>query len=133
MSKTAQKPELELARAKFEAERAKKELASTMAALRYQLKPGTLAHNAWEGVRGKSSEVADQGMLAVKERPVTASGVAAALLLFLARQPLMRFAGKLLGPRKDETVVTADLKHHDKDFDLTAPVVERSRHEGVSA
>lgn len=135
MSNTPAKgqPERDLTRAKADAEEARKRLASTMGTLQYRLKPGTLMHNAWDGMRDKGGEVADGAMNVAKERSMTVSGIVAAVLMFLAREPLLRFFGKLFGPAKDETVVTADLDHHDEKFDLTAPVVERSRHEGVSA
>ena len=70
-------------------------------ALQYRLKPGTLANQAWSGVREKSGEVADDALhsvndmadgavRAVKDRPVAASSVAAAILVFLLRAPLWR-------------------------------------------
>lgn len=144
MSKAPTPAELRLTEAKFLEVQARKRLQNTAGALQYRLKPGTLMSNAWEGVRDKGSEVADRGLHAVsgaadrglsaaQDRPVTIAGVIAAVLIFLAREPLFRFVGSLFGPKKDETVVTADLKHHDQDFDLTAPVVERAQHEGVSA
>jgi hypothetical protein len=95
MSSKAPKPELELERARYEAEQAKKQFASTLGGLQYRLKPATLANHAWEEVRGKSSimaddakhavsGIADEAMTVVKERPGIASGVAAALFVFLA-------------------------------------------------
>ena len=133
MSKTPSNPERDLTRAKADAEEARKRLASTMGTLQYRLKPGTLMSNAWDGMRDKGSEAADTALSAAKERSVTISGIAAAVLIFLAREPLLRFVGKLFGEGRDENVVTADLDHPDDNFDLTAPVVQRSRHEGVSA
>ena len=134
--------QLELAQ--YQAEQAKKRFNSTLGALQYRLKPGTLANHAWGGVRDKGSEMADEAMeavqglsdgalQAVKERPVAASGIAAGLLLFLARRPLWRGASRLFSRgTEDEGIVRADLDNHEK-YDLTAPVVERSRNEGVEA
>jgi len=134
--------QLELAQ--FQAEQAKKRFNSTLGALQYRLKPGTLATNAWDEVRDKSSEMADDAihavhgitdgaLQAVKERPMAASGVAAGLLLFLARGPLWRGASRLFsGQQEDKGVIHADLDHHEK-FDLTAPTVERPANEGVEA
>lgn len=133
MSKTQSDPERDLVRAKADAEEARKRLASTMGNLQYRLKPGTLMSNAWDGMRDKGGEAADTAFTAAKERSVTISGIVAAILIFLAREPLLRFIGNLFGEKTDESVVTADLDHPDDNFDLTAPVVERSRHEGVSA
>jgi hypothetical protein len=133
MSKAPSTAEIRLTEAKYQEALARKRLQNTAGALQYRLKPGTLMNNAWEGVRDKGSEVADRGLNVAHDRPVTIAGVIAAVLIFLAREPLLRFVGSLFGPKKDETVVTADLKHHDKDYDLTAPIVERTQHEGVSA
>lgn len=133
MSKAPVNPELALTTAAYEAALAKKQLSNTVGALQYRLKPATLMSNAWEGVREKSGNVADGAVNTAKERPITISSIAAALLIFLAREPLIRFITGLFGPKRDETVVTADLDQPDENFDLTAPVVERSRHEGVSA
>ena len=129
------KPEADLARARYEALQARKRLVSTAGALQYRLKPATIVNNAWEGVRDKGSEMADDAVQAVKDRPAAASGVAAAILIFLARHPLMRTAARVFsrGGDQDDGIVKADLDTHDENYDLTAPTVERSRHEGVSA
>ena len=128
------KPEADLARARYEAILARKRLVSTAGALQYRLKPGTIATNAWEGVRDKSTHMADDALQVVKERPAAASGVAVAILVFLARHPLMRTASRIFSRSRDEDgVVKADLNTHDENYDLTAPTVEGSRHEGVSA
>jgi hypothetical protein len=115
-------------------ERAKKQLASTMGALQYRLKPATLMSNAWDGVRDKSGEVADTTLQAVKDRPVTVSGILAAILIFLARDPLRRLLAGLFsrGGETREDTIQANLDHDDS-YDLTAPTVERSRTEGVNA
>ena len=128
-----QKPEERLEIAQMEAERAKKRFADTSGALQYRLKPQTLMNNAWEGVRDKGETIADEAMQAVKERPATVSGVIAGILLFLAREPLYRFIARLFGPRQDEGIVKTDLAHHDENFDLTAPKVDRLANEGVNA
>jgi hypothetical protein len=134
--------QLELAQ--YQAEQAKKRFNSTLGALQYRLKPGNLANHAWGGVRDKGSEMADDAMeavqgltdgafQAVKERPVAVSGIAAGILLFLARRPLWRGASRLFSSdTEDEGVIHADLEHHEK-YDLTAPVVEGSKNEGVNA
>lgn len=134
--------QLELAR--YQAKQAKKRFNSTLGALQYRLKPGTLANSAWGGVRDRGSEMADDAMEAVqgltdgamqtvKERPMAVSGIAAGILLFLARRPLWRGASRLFSrDTEDEGVVHADLDTHEK-YDLTAPIVERSKTEGVEA
>lgn len=132
------KPEAELARAKYEAIQARKRLASTTGALQYRLKPATIANHAWEGVRDKSSELADDALQAVKERPAAASGALAAVIVFLARHPLWRAATWIVSKKEsDEGVVKANLDTHDENYDLTAPTVQptaqRPAYEGVSA
>ena len=120
--------------ASADVQQAKKRLASTLGALQYRLKPATLMSNAWEGVRDKSGEVADTTLQAVKGRPVTVSGVLAAIVIFLARDPLRRLLSSLFdrGEPEREDTIQADLDNHEH-FDLTAPTVERSRTEGVEA
>ena len=129
-------PAAGIEQAQREVERAKQRLASTMGALQYRLKPGHLMSDAWEGVREKSGEVADGALQAVKDRPAAASGILAALVIFLARDPLWRAACGLLSDDDEEQsagTIKADLDNHDKDYDLTAPTVKRSRKQGVNA
>ncbi|HEV2746557.1 MAG TPA: DUF3618 domain-containing protein [Allosphingosinicella sp.] len=130
------RPEAQIERAQAEVEQAKRRLASTLGALQYRLKPGTLMNQAWEGVREKGGAVADDAMQAVKDRPAAVSGVIAASLLFLARDPLRRLAGRLFGgkaAREEPGIVKADLDHPNGNFDLAAPTVARSMNEGVNA
>ena len=44
-------PRVQLERAQYEVEIAKRRFSSTLGALKYRLKPGTLAYQAWTGVR----------------------------------------------------------------------------------
>jgi ElaB/YqjD/DUF883 family membrane-anchored ribosome-binding protein len=134
--------QLELAQ--YQADQAKKRFSSTLGALQYKLKPANIANNAWDGVRDKSSEMADDALHAVngfadtaaqvvKDRPVAASGVAAGILIFLARAPLLRAASRIFSRgQEDEGVVKADLDTHEN-YDLAAPTVQRSLSEGVNA
>lgn len=142
--RSAKSPAMELERAQYEVEQAKKRLSTTMGALQYRLKPGNLVSNAWDGMRDKGSEAADGAMVAVsdiadgaveaaKARPVAASGVLAAALLFLARGPLKRGAFKLFTRGRDKGIVKTDLSDTDENYDLTAPSVKRSSLQGVSA
>ncbi len=124
----------QLEQAAAEVGRSKRQLASSLGALQSRLKPGTLMNNAWEGVRDKSGEVADNTLQAVKNRPATVSGIIAAIILFLVREPLWRLIVDLFSDRGDEQqeTIQADLDH-DENYDLTAPAVTRSRPEGVNA
>jgi len=85
-----------IAGAKLEADQAKARFASTLTALQQRLKPGALATQAWSGVKEKSGEIADDAVQAVKDRPVAATGIAAAFLLFLARHPILSAASRLV-------------------------------------
>ena len=85
----------ELRLARQEAERARRRLAATAAEVQQRLKPGTLAQNAWEGVKDKSGEMADDAVEAVKSRPVPVAAALAAFALFLARAPIRSAVGRL--------------------------------------
>lgn len=124
-----------LTQAQYEVEQAKKRLASTLGSLQYRLRPGNLVNEAWEGVRDKSSEMADGALQKVKDRPMTASGIIAAILIFLARDPLWAALSKLLGRDEEEDPgeVTTRVIPEEKNYDLTAPAANRLVDEGVTS
>ncbi|HEX8381271.1 MAG TPA: DUF3618 domain-containing protein [Allosphingosinicella sp.] len=123
----------ELKLAKQEADIARRRLAATAAELQERLKPGTLAHNAWAGVKDKSGELADDAVEAVKARPVPVAAALTAFTLFLARAPLKSAVAWLFSGRdEDEDLVTARLDESDENYDLTAPTAVRTS-EGASA
>ena len=64
--------------------------------LQERVKPGTLARDAWEGAKDKGADLAEDAVDAVRARPYAATGVVAAIAMFLAREPLMDLAGKLV-------------------------------------
>jgi hypothetical protein len=78
------------------------------------LTPGHLAHGAWEATKSKTVDVAEDAVDAVRKRPVMASSAVAALALFIAREPLMDLAGKLMSskgktkPRKTKAKAKKD-------------------------
>lgn len=122
-----------LTRAQYEAEAAKKRLAASLSTLQSRLRPANLVSNAWDGVRDKSGVMADDAVQAVKARPATASGILAAFLLFLARDPLRRVVSRFIARRRlPEGAITTRLKRNDKEYDLTAPKVDRRVNEGVA-
>lgn len=84
----------DIAAARFEADRARSQLMGTAHRLQARISPGTLASNAWEGAKDKGANLAENAVDAVRSRPLAATGVVAALALFLAREPLMDLAGK---------------------------------------
>jgi len=64
--------------------------------LQDKLAPSHLARDAWEAAKSKGADVAEDAVDAVRKRPVAASSAVAALALFIAREPLMDIAGKLV-------------------------------------
>ena len=82
--------------ARREAEEARRRLTATAAELQQRLRPGTLASHAWEGVKDKSGEIAEDAVGAVKSRPVAVSAALAAFTLFLARAPIKAAVGRII-------------------------------------
>jgi ElaB/YqjD/DUF883 family membrane-anchored ribosome-binding protein len=97
---TRQSPEIVSAR--IEAERARARLMETAHRLQARISPGTLASNAWAGAKEKGADLAERSVDAVRSRPLAATGVVAAIALFLAREPLMDLAGKLTDKVRDK-------------------------------
>jgi hypothetical protein len=117
----------EISVAKQEAERARLRLAATAAELQQRLKPGTIAHNAWAGVKDRSGEIAEDAVEAVKARPVPVAAVLTAFTLFLARAPLKAAVSRLFsGGEEDDDLVTVRLDGGDENYDLTAPQAART-------
>ena len=87
--------------ARADAEHAQQRLVATLHELQQRIAPRTLARDAWDGAKSKGADIAEDAVDAVRRRPVAASGIVAAVALFLAREPLMDLAGKLVGS-KDE-------------------------------
>ena len=85
----------EVAAARFEADRARSQLMSTAHRLQARISPGTLAQNAWDGAKDKGASLAENAVDAVRSRPLAATGVVAAITLFLAREPLKDLAGNV--------------------------------------
>lgn len=100
---------------KLEAERRRARLMGTAHELQDRLSPRTLTKNAWEGAKSKGADLAEDAVDAVRARPLAAGGIVAALTLFLAREPLMDLAGRLMDgvsgkkrkPRKKKEVTEA--------------------------
>jgi hypothetical protein len=63
--------------------------------LQDRLSPKVLARDAWQGAKEKGADLAEDAVDAVKARPLTATGVVAALTMFLAREPLIDLAGRV--------------------------------------
>src|SRR5205814_38363 len=64
--------------------------------LQDRLSPKVLAKGAWQGAKEKGADLAEDAVDAVRARPLTATGVVAAITMFLAREPLIDLAGRLV-------------------------------------
>ena len=62
-----------------------------------------LAKDAWQGAKEKGADLAEDAVDAVRSRPLAATGVVAAIAMFLAREPLIDLAGKLVEGVGEET------------------------------
>ena len=93
----------QVAAARVEAERRRSRMMATAHELQERLSPGTLARGAWEGAKGKGADLAEDAVDAVRSRPIAATGVVAAITMFLAREPLMDLDGKLIDGAKEKT------------------------------
>lgn len=80
--------ELRIAAAETEVERAREQLVATARELAQMLAPKTIARNVWEGAKVKGADLAEDAVDAVKRRPVAATGLIAAVTMFLAREPI---------------------------------------------
>jgi hypothetical protein len=87
----------EIAAARSEVERSRARVMATAQELQERLSPKTLAKGAWLGAKEKGADLAENTVDAVKSRPLAATGLVAAITMFLAREPLMDLAGKLVG------------------------------------
>ena len=92
----------EVAAARVAVERSRARVMATAHELQDRLSPKTLARSTWQGAKEKGADLAEDAVDAVRARPVAATGVVAALAMFLAREPLMDLAGKVAGSVGDK-------------------------------
>ena len=90
----------EIVSARAEAEHSRARVMATAHELQERLSPKTLARNTWQGAKEKGADFAENTVDAVRARPFAATGVVAAVTMFLAREPLMDLAGKLVGEKR---------------------------------
>ena len=114
----------EMAAARINAERARGRMMATAHLLQDRLSPTTLAQNAWEGAKMKGADLAEDAVDAVKRRPAAAGGIAAALVLFLARHPLMDLAAKVTDGVKTKSSEPRPRKRRKKDDNQETETVE---------
>jgi hypothetical protein len=87
-------PEIVAARA--EVDRSRERVMGTAQELQDRLSPRVLAKGAWQGAKEKGANLAEDAVDAVRARPLTTTGVVAAITMFLAREPLIDLAGRLV-------------------------------------
>lgn len=87
----------DIAAARQEVERSRARVMSSAQELQERLSPKTLAKGAWQGAKEKSADLAENAVDAARARPLAATGIVAAITMFLAREPLMDLAGRLVG------------------------------------
>jgi ElaB/YqjD/DUF883 family membrane-anchored ribosome-binding protein len=99
-----------MAAARVEVERRRSRLMATAHELQDRLSPKTLARNTWQGAKEKGADLAEDAVDAVRSRPLAATGVVAAITMFLAREPLFDLAGKVVGGEKRKARKAAKAK-----------------------
>jgi len=91
----------EIAAARIETERSRARLMATAQELQERLSPKTLARGAWQGAKEKGADLTENAVDAVRARPLAATGIVAAITMFLAREPLMDLASRLIDGASD--------------------------------
>jgi ElaB/YqjD/DUF883 family membrane-anchored ribosome-binding protein len=86
----------ETAAARIEVERRRARLMDAAHQLQDRLSPKVLAKGAWQGAKEKGADLAEDAVDAVRARPYAATGLVAAIAMFLAREPLIDLASKLV-------------------------------------
>jgi hypothetical protein len=87
-------PEILAARA--EANRRRSVVMASAQELQERLSPKVLAKGAWQGAKERGADLAEDAVDAIRTRPLATGGVLAALTMFLAREPLIDLAGKMV-------------------------------------
>jgi len=80
----------EIVSARIDVAKTRAALLDTMRELQQRLQPKTLVNEAWEKAKDKGADLAEDAVDAVAKRPVAVGGVVAALVMFLAREPLKK-------------------------------------------
>lgn len=119
--------------AKREAVMARARLDSTLVAVQQRMRPGSLAGEAWDGVKDKSADLADGALSAVRKRPAAVSVAVGAVALFLAREPLKRTVKRLFNDEMepDDGLIVTRIETDSPQFAASAPIVDASVTEGV--
>lgn len=89
--------------AEFEVDRTRARLLATLNEVSHQFEPHRLMQEVWDKAKDKGADLAEDAVDAVRSRPIAATGVVAAITMFLAREPLMDLAGKLVDGAKQKS------------------------------
>ncbi len=89
--------------AEFEVDRTRAKLIATLQEISRQVEPHRLVQEAWEKAKDKGADLAEEAVDAVRARPLAATGVVAAITMFIAREPLMELAAKLVDGAKGKS------------------------------
>lgn len=89
--------------AEFEVDRSRAKLLAGLSEVSRQLEPHRLVQEVWEKAKDKGADLAEEAVDAVRARPIAATGVVAAITMFLAREPLMDLAGRVFDGAKGKS------------------------------
>lgn len=89
--------------ARAQVDRSRSRLMATAHELQDRLSPKSIARNTWQGAKEKGADLAENTVDAVRARPLAATGVIAGIAMFLAREPLIDLAGKVIGNGKKKS------------------------------
>lgn len=103
--------------ARAEVERSRARLMATAHRLQERLSPKVLARDAWQGAKEKSADLAEDAVDAARARPLATTGIVAAVTMFLAREPLMDLAGRLMDGAKEKNSARRARKARNKQKD----------------
>ena len=122
--------DIRIAAARGEVAARRAALLATIDEIKTRLAPKAVAHNAWEGAKDKTGEVAESTLAAVKERPLLTASVVAGAGAVLARKPLFALIGRLFEAREEPAPIVAPKRApapKPKTPRKTAPAVKRIR------
>ena len=122
--------DIRIAAARGEVAARRADLLATIDEIKARLAPKAVAHNAWEGAKDKTGEVAESTLAAVKERPLLTAGVVAGAGALIARKPLFAFVARLFEDREESAPVPAPKRvpvPKPKTPRKTTPTVKRIR------
>ena len=108
----------QVAAARVEVDQSRARLMTTAHELQERLSPKTLARNTWQGAKEKGADLAENTVDAVRARPLAATGVIAAITMFLAREPLMEFGNRLVDAVGDKRKTRKSRKAKAKQNDV---------------